>query len=115
MLFALSVLHDADDELKEKGKTQTLEKPKEQALDIPKAGDIEKKVTSVSTNVSLFKIESLNQVDKGLVITQSVLQEADSRILENTGEDHKIAGTDSKIPPSPLDIEVVDVDDEYQD
>ena len=115
MLFALSVLHDADDELKESMKTKTLEKPKEHAMDIPKAGDFEKKVTSVSTNFSLFKIESLKQVDKGLVITQSVLHPADSRILEGTGEDHKIAATDSKILRSPLDIEVVDVDDEYQE
>ena len=105
-LFALSVLHDAEDELRETMKTSSSKPvPVEKAIDIPTAGDLGKKATSETVTVSLFKIQSLVPADRGLVLTQSVLDGTDETNLTSRmeeGQAHKVAVTGSDVISLPV-------------
>ena len=90
-VFALSVLHDADDQLKEtmrsiqEMKEKTLKKPDETAIDIGTTGDLRKMtsggsatVLSIEKHQSLMRIDNLIMTEKELVISRSVLDEANN-------------------------------------
>ena len=90
-VFALSVLHDADDQLKEtmtsiqEMKEKTLKKPDETAMDIGTTGDLRNMTSGGSATVlslekhqSLMRIDNLVMTEKELVISRSVLDEANN-------------------------------------
>ena len=90
-VFALSVLHDADDQLKEtmrsiqEMKEKTLKKPDETAMDIGTTGNLRNMtsggsatVLSIEKHPSLMRIDNLVMTEKELVISRSVLDEANN-------------------------------------
>jgi len=120
ILFALSVLNDAANEDVNPTKKMKEEEemkpnhPKEIAIDIPETmGSPQTSPTSASgTNFSLIRIASLHQTDKGLVITQSVMDVAEEAmanvlVLDESRDDASNEGGGTAVIAGDTEIEII--------